>query len=506
MTEPPRRNSPLPLVACTLVVVAAAAVLRGLINMPGELAPGMDAAYYPVQARAMLEQGRLAYHDLPITFAIIAGAARVLMLITPMDIDAATLAASRWSDTLLPPLAAVPLMLLGWSWTPPDRRGWRSAAGFACAAAVAVLAMPALRMAGDFQKNALGLVWIGFAAWAAHRAMARPTVARWLAAAAFIGLAAGTHVGAFGAAAVLLAVAVAWWVVVGGGWSIRRLAVVTLSGSALAAALFGIIAWASPRRAQSLLQAPAKLFGSSGGEGGPGGPGGPGGGLLTPFTLGAAAIYLLGALVLWRLWRDRRSLSPAESGVAVGAAACAGLLIFPLINGEYLMRLSLMSPLPAAILLVFLLARREHRAAVRWPAPLLGLAASLSAALAFGLVPMPMPTPGPGGAMGRPPPGLAGPMDARRPPRGPGGPGGVAPRVVPDEAAPEFRRMRELIVDPKRTVVIARHGLEWWAAYFLRTAAWPREPDDAFQRYDRVLYIEELRRGPGGMGGPRGLG
>ncbi|MBL0926850.1 MAG: hypothetical protein IBJ11_04255, partial [Phycisphaerales bacterium] len=41
------------------------------------------------------------------------GAAPLLSLPTPMDLAAATLAASRWSDTLLPPLAAVPLMLLG---------------------------------------------------------------------------------------------------------------------------------------------------------------------------------------------------------------------------------------------------------------------------------------------------------------------------------------------------------------------------------------------------------
>jgi hypothetical protein len=64
--------------------------------------------------------------------------------------------------------------------------------------------------------------------------------------------------------------------------------------------------------------------------------------------------------------------------------------------------------------------------------------------------------------------------------------------VVPDDSTDEFRSLRKHVEDPIRTVVVARHGLEWWAGYFMHTAVRDLNgnmSDDPFDRYDRVLLL-----------------
>ena len=53
-----------------VMVVCLSIAMRAKINFATELPTGVDAAYYPLQARALLEQGRLAYFDLPLVFAV----------------------------------------------------------------------------------------------------------------------------------------------------------------------------------------------------------------------------------------------------------------------------------------------------------------------------------------------------------------------------------------------------------------------------------------------------
>ena len=84
-----------------------------------------------------------------------------------------------------------------------------------------------------------------------------------------------------------------------------------------------------------------------------------------------------------------------------------------------------------------------------------------------------------------------------------GGMGGlVKGPVIPDGSDEELIAMRALIGDPDKTLVVARHGLQWWAGHFLHTPVRNTLPDDAFTKYDRVLQLVEV----GGRGGARGLG
>jgi len=74
--------------------------------------------------------------------------------------------------------------------------------------------------------------------------------------------------------------------------------------------------------------------------------------------------------------------------------------------------------------------------------------------------------------------------------------------IISDADAAEMTSLRGLITEPTRTLVVAAHGLEWWAGFYLKTAvAEGKPPEDAFARYDYVYYLEQV----GGRGGPRDI-
>jgi hypothetical protein len=86
-----------------LVAVAMVAIALKLTLTSGHLLPGYDEAYYWVQVRSLLTNGRLAFDDLPLVFWV-----QSLLAVLMGDIPLAV----RISDALLPALAAVPVWVL----------------------------------------------------------------------------------------------------------------------------------------------------------------------------------------------------------------------------------------------------------------------------------------------------------------------------------------------------------------------------------------------------------
>jgi hypothetical protein len=86
-----------------LCLVAAAIAARAWLLFSTPLVPGMNGAYYLVQARSLLEHGRLGIPDLPLTFWLHASLARLLQLVSGMHQDAAIVWAVKLADATLPP-------------------------------------------------------------------------------------------------------------------------------------------------------------------------------------------------------------------------------------------------------------------------------------------------------------------------------------------------------------------------------------------------------------------
>ena len=448
-------RDPVWMVALALTMGAAIAV-RAWMNFRTPIPGGVDAGYYAVQARALLEHGKLAWTDVPLIFALDAALAKLAMLTLGWSVDDATLWASRLVDSVGQPLVAVSLFVATFSWS----RGLRSAVPAAVAATLATtLSAPLLRMVGDFEKQSLAMAfmaaaWLGLArTMAATDARQLRVRAAWTM--AFFVLTALTHAGTFGAAALGAVFTLTAWAVWSGVSRGRRvpdmapdmargiapdMARGTLIAGASGAALLGAIWMLAPLKAQALIDAPRKLFGGGGdgagggdmGGGGPG-PNGP------PLILWLLVVAICATALVWALRRARATI--ADGALALGLAATAASLTCPLIHGEYAMRLSIIAPLPLAFVMAFVLAReptarRGWRAAV---APMAGVALGI-AALATNAI------------------------------GGRGGPPLSSPQMISAEGFAELRGWRDELAARGTTVVVARHGLEFWAAFALDCA------------------------------------
>ena len=503
-----------------LAVIATATAARAWLLWSTPLVPGMNGGYYLVQARALLEHGRLGIPDLPLTFILQAAVAKLLQLVTGRGLEASILLSVRLCDALLPPLVAAPVFLLGRIWCAQNKRGvWLAVV----AAAGVALGTPALTMVGDFEKNSLGLVWLAGLVFALHAWMARRSRGRAAAVLTMLGLCGLTHIGVFGAA--LLLTALTWGADVAllrgreGLRSLRHAVVVAAGGAAVVAVVASLVLWkfdpARVRRLAGALSNPV-TFVQSGGRaagqdfrGGPppggmpdhfrpqqGGPGSAGGRRMGPpdmrmlpqgLAIALFGIVAAGALIL--PWRKRRDLPAADRAAAFGCATTLLILTGPWIRGDMDMRLQLIAMIPAAFAVAFGLAHLPGR----WPAPV--CAAAILALMAR----------------------TTGPLLAH---------GGRT--IISVEAFDELRTLAPLVAKPDRTLVVARHGLEWWTAWTLHThVAQPRAVRAAdWSKYDTVLFIREKGdgRGPGmrepgvgpagdfrggpppGFGGPGGAG
>lgn len=536
-------------IAITFTLVVTAIALRASMLFSKLLPPGIDAAYYPMQARGVLENGKLPYVEVPLIFWIDAAIAKAFMAVRGMDVDSATLLASRVVDAVSQPLTAIPLALLMLGFAGalrpsrdsrnPDDSGKGSESRRAprflplaitvfVVGAIAILSPPILRMTGDFQKNSLGLVWMAASAWATYSALRTSSLIRWILTAVFLALAAITHIGAFGVTLALVGSTIGAYVVF--KWNLRPKTLVLTGIGCLvgAAALWLLVYTVAPSKALGLAQGMTKMFtvgdrpqgrpamsGDPARQGPPGPefdrpgnrqgdrpPGPPGGFQNSALPLRAGAWALLLSFGGIAIWRARRVGTP-ELAVLTGAVFTAALITCPLLKGQYAERLSLMTPIPLAIIVGFLLLSwaESARPWLRIGAPMIGALAGI--AILVAAFPMAM------GGRGGPPPAFAnnGGDRMRRPgPQGPGGPGGGGGgSVVADEAVPEFRSMRGIVPTDGSAVVIARHGLQWWAGYFLKTPVREEHATaEQLEKYGRVFVLTEKRRGPDSRGGPQG--
>ncbi len=449
-----------------LTVYGLAAVARLLINFVPYLPPGIDAGYYPVQSRAIIESGTLLYHDLPLTFYLHAGIARIYMLFGA-SLDSSVLLASQLVDSLLPPVAAVFVMLLVRAWSPKN-----SSWGFAAMAAgfVAVLSLPSIRMVSDFEKNSIGLVWLAGAVWGAWVALDGRRWG-WLVCMLGVVLAGLTHVGAAGATVLSVGCILVVRLISADGRT-RRAGILGLLGLGAAAALaIGAMWLVDANRAWSLLRAPVLVFrdpaimmvlnrmGNRGGMG-----------MVDPFGIAAIAIlWVIGIATLILTWRDRTRMSAAARATAAGCALAAMALTCPLIGREYLSRLAIMACVPGAVPVAYLLVRRLHRVETSAPAlhwPVLATAV-LALASTIGVMPM------------------------------------VARSPLTRDGVEDLLALKARLDPSKKTLVLTRHGVEFWVRYYLRGSSTFRLPDDP-SVYDQVLVLEE-KNGPrfGPQSGPR---
>jgi hypothetical protein len=459
-------------------IVFIGAILRACLLFSTSLVPGMNGAYYLVQARSLIERGKLGIPDLPLTFAVQAAFAKLVQLVSGASLESSIVFAVKCADAMLPPLVAIPVFALVWQWTR------RTGAGFwvpACAALAAAAGAPALMMVGDFQKNSLALLWLAALLWSLHQWLEQPSFKRATLPVLFLGLIGITHIGVFGWSLALTAPVTAialWrsapetrrailpWLFVGGG------------ACALAA---GLVLWKfDPARVTRLANAamhpisymqPNHRPGNAPGNNARFGPPNDRGNFQPSFgpnrsfnrrSFGAinwdwvpsAALMIASLGALAAVWQKRKHL-PVSTMAVMGAC---GLVLFalcgPWVTGDKVMRFQLIAVGPALLCGSFVLLQL-HAAKLRN-----ALAAIMTLALVI--------------------PGIVRVTQGGRP-------------IITVQAAEELHAMSSQVSAPEKTLIVVRHGLEWWTAWYLHTHIAHENVLSAqdWKNFDHVYFLRQ---------------
>ncbi|MFM2295636.1 MAG: hypothetical protein RLZZ350_2049, partial [Verrucomicrobiota bacterium] len=240
--------------AAGLVTLAAVAE-RAWLLFSTPLVPGINGAYYMVQARALLEQGRLGIPDLPLTFCVDAALAKLIQLVSGVSLEASIMLAVKLEDSILPALVALPVFALVRRWNARNGAGlWLPM----CAALAVAGGAPALGMVGDFQKNSLGLVWLAALLWRLHVWLELSTPKNAALAVLLLALTGVTHIGVFGWALVLVGLAMVVALARCDAAARRKILPWLFAGGAVCALAATLVLWKfDPARVQRLASAVA---------------------------------------------------------------------------------------------------------------------------------------------------------------------------------------------------------------------------------------------------------
>ena len=431
-------------------VIALAVLARAWLHFTTPYVPGVNGAYYLVQARSLIEHGVLGIPDMPLTFYLHAALASLLTWAAGLAQADAILWAVKLCDSVLPPLAAWPVFVVVRRWAAV--RGLGNEAPFA-AAVLACLASPLIGMVGEFQKNSLALVWLAALAVTLHDWLDAPTRRNGAGVLVCLLLLGLTHIGVLGSAVVLIfSVLLVFLALNRGVVNWRQFLPWVAAGVGLLGLAAVVVLWKfDPARIYRLFTAltnPAKF--SSDGLQMPMMPGG-GMGALRWLPSAVFALAVVPSIII--AWRRRNTLPSAEAALVTGSALTVLVLTGPWFSMDKSMRFNLIALLPAILVAAFAMLHIST-AWRRW--------AVLSLALCLGL----------------------------------GGTVSILPRggqaILSDSALLELQNLRQHISRPAQTLVCAQHGVEWWSAWFLRTRiSQPSALRSAdWQRYAEVLFLE----------------
>ncbi|MCA9168610.1 MAG: hypothetical protein KDB23_13135, partial [Planctomycetales bacterium] len=165
------------------------------------------------------------------------------------------------------------------------------------------------------------------------------------------------------------------------------------------------------------------------------------------------AVYWILGIILRKVWLARRELDTADTSVVIGCIGGLAVLMIPVFEGTWAMRFQLMTPVPGAILLAFGVSRLSEGATDRRLKWLATAAAVLAVVAPFFM-------------------------------QGP---------VLTQAAAAELKSLRQQIEKPTETLVVAEHGVEFWAGLILHTHARSGSIPDELDPYSNVVLLVSKR-------------
>jgi len=433
---------------CAIIILAI--ILRLFVNYETKLMPGVMATYYPIQVRSIFEDGRLGLPDLPFVFYFEAIVAKIFMFTGLCDQSACIMASSKIVDAVVYPFIAIPFYFLARS-IAKGRNAPKWIPLFA--SALVTLSVPALVMMADFQKNSIGIMWASYYIYFIYKAAQSGKFLHYLGAVLFFLLTGLTHLGGLG---FVIAFSVMFFVLLILFNRKKRKRILLVFGSSVISiliALVVLVVWDKERfdRLISIVTSPFILF-------------------ENPMILGmlkgdvplqphllinVVYAYIISFFGIILFIRKRIEIQGVHRTLFLTSLLLSLFLAFPFLDDEWGNRLYLMAYIPANIVLIYIMSFLV----TNWKRRIVVI-------FAFIILILPMPV------MWK----VRGMM------------------CITEEAYEDLFNLKSVITEGDESLIIARHGLEWWASWVLEADIGHGQGrmSDVLANYDHVYYLVQI--------------
>lgn len=431
-------------------IMLAVFVVRLLINFGTELIPGTNGAYYLIQARSVAQTGNLAFSDSPLIFYL-QGYFSIFVNLFLGNLDKNIIFSVKLLDSLLPALCALPLFLIANTWI-KDRRLL-----FVSFVAIAFCAFHfyGFLLAGDLQKNALGLVFLLFFIHSFLLAFSNQKVRSFTFAGLFLVLCGLTHVAVFGVAVSILIFSLPLWILISGKIAYSKMKIGSVIEIIITILAFAAIVFFFQSKTNSLfsiLSYPVKLFKnpyiftmiSSAST--------PMGSIPLPEIINILLNHAVIVVSIWVLTKNWKSTDVSTKTIVTSLILACLMLSSPLIGKAYAARFYILSYIPASVLLVYLIAFLNWQ----WKKAILVLT---SIFIIFSII-------------------STAKLESK-------------PSISMDEHEDLIAFKSQLVGSTGKSIAVAKHGLEWWAGWTLGTAVTKEYyvSEDTFKSFANVYYF-----------------
>lgn len=417
-----------------LFIFLIAVVVRAVLNFSTPLVPGLGGGYNLVQIRVIVEEGRLAFPDMPFLFYLNAWIVKFLLHVFPgADPERTIINVSKVIDTVGFPVLLYPLYMIQKELI----RVKVQPVYLLAVAAFATLSFSPLDLACDAQKNTLALAMMVFFVFFFLQYLKMRSTMNLVFSLVTLILIALTHFGVFAVTLVFLVLALGQFF----RWkAVLPIAAILLSGGLLIAvfdtdrALSLVTFW---REAFSIFLSSRLMY--------------------YPYGIFNVLFSVLLVVLMIRMLRRRRAeMEEYERKIMLVLLILIVILAFPFYRIEYGRRLGLMLVIPQSIVLLLLFpSLRGHAASVLSYALLALVLLTVSFRL---LQPKPL--------------------------------------AITEESYADMKRLGSRISDPANTLIFARHGLEWWVAWELRVkiaSAYLEVDDQMMDKYNQIYFLVQKK-------------
>lgn len=440
-----------------VTVFFISAIVRLKINFSTEFIGGGNGAYYLVLVRNILEKSDLVYREFPLLFWLEAALAFIPLKLGLMDMNSAIDFAARIFDSLIPPLSVFPAYLLVRKLAEEEKPFTRITI-----AATSVLFVSFFVLTSDFQKNALGLLWLFCLLYWLLKLSGDKSIRNFAFAGLFFLLTALTHYGCTIVAMLIVAVNLLVTRTIQFGWKSFLKTLVSVWLIILAAMV--VVYYISPWRLNSLLEAPEKIFHQpvlfSILKNEP---------VISPIdVITIALVNSIALIALFVVIKRAGFMNKTDRGFILSMIVVSLFLASPFLSFEYAQRLYFISYISMIPLLAYIAKQADKKQLRNFIAVALFMIPAASTF--FGLAKENYSN------MNR-------------------------------NLLVELTKMKNVLPQEDKSLIVARHGLEYWSTWIFRNMAVRQEElsADYWRWYNKIYFIVQKKDkapfGPAGLFG-----